>query len=476
MLFTAIETNKLLIAIGVAMLHSIVQTAISWLMYIFFVANTPKISAANKHTIALSILFLNTLGFIYLVFQQYFGVQGIIEVNTLNIILTNKLVVFVTQFLPYLSISYIGLLLFKLGNLFFYQSKAAPFDTIKPSLEVRLFTKNNALLLGITKKVQIWCTQKVQVPQIKGCLKPVILLPVGIITQLSTQQIEAIILHELAHVKRQDYLLHLVQIITESILIFNPFAYLLGKIIRAEREHSCDDLVLQFKYDNKEYATALYFLELQRQQNIQFAIAATNNKNLLLKRIKRIIEKEPVKSSFSTKFLIGGMLSTMLLFSLLQLKVVTNNKEISKNNSTKTKNTFTAANLFKASTTLPVKQQKNTQIARTSQLKQTKLKENDKFTPINNDAILVINEHWLAAKQKATEDFALQAAQHNFQENDTKSLIKVQEEQSGSTDIYTYYFEATMVAGEPKLTLVYIAKQPLKNKATVNYYPTQEAH
>jgi bla regulator protein BlaR1 len=112
------------------------------------------------------------------------------------------------------------------------------------------------------------------------------------INHLSTDQLEAVLLHELAHVKRYDYLVNIILSAVEIALFFNPFTQLLSKSIRKERENSCDDWVLQFRYRACDYAEALLRIASLQAAPV-FAMAATGKKNELLTRVKRMIgEKE----------------------------------------------------------------------------------------------------------------------------------------------------------------------------------------
>jgi hypothetical protein len=123
-----------------------------------------------------------------------------------------------------------------------------------------------------------------------GAIKPVILLPIATMNHLSTEQVEAILLHELAHIRRHDYLLNIFQTIAEALLFFNPFVWLISRVIRREREHCCDDMVISCNASPLSYAQALAILENDRINTNQLALAATGNKNQLLNRIKRIME------------------------------------------------------------------------------------------------------------------------------------------------------------------------------------------
>lgn len=147
---------------------------------------------------------------------------------------------------------------------------------------------------------------RVTAPVVIGYLKPVILLPVGMISWLGTAQIEAILLHELTHIKRHDYVVNILQALIEAVLFFNPFVWIASSIIRREREHCCDDAVIMYS-DPRTYATALAQLEEMRLTRTGLALSLAENKNQLLNRIKRIMENS-VKNYSSREKMIPVLL------------------------------------------------------------------------------------------------------------------------------------------------------------------------
>ena len=153
--------------------------------------------------------------------------------------------------------------------------------------------------LGISRKVRLLLSTNVSVPMMIGTLKPIILMPVATINHLTTDQVEAILLHELAHIKRHDYLLNILQAIVETVLFFNPFIWLISAIIRREREHCCDDLVISCSANPLPYARALALLENDRINDRSLALAASGHKNQLFNRIKRIMEMKKSSINYS---------------------------------------------------------------------------------------------------------------------------------------------------------------------------------
>jgi bla regulator protein blaR1 len=131
---------------------------------------------------------------------------------------------------------------------------------------------------------------RVCAPVVVGFIKPFIIIPAGLTTGLTTDQIEAIFIHELVHIKRNDYLLNILQSLMEAFLFFNPFVWMLSSRLRTEREHCCDDAVVMHGANAKAYVFALAMLEESRM-NTTLAVSLAGNKNELLERIKRLMEK-----------------------------------------------------------------------------------------------------------------------------------------------------------------------------------------
>jgi len=118
-----------------------------------------------------------------------------------------------------------------------------------------------------------------------GHFRPLILMPVGMLAGLSPSQIESILLHELAHIQRHDYLINILQRHVEGLLFYHPAAWWISAVIRTEREHCCDDLAVSISGDPHEYARALAALEQNRFSPA--AVAATGGS--LVKRTHRLL-------------------------------------------------------------------------------------------------------------------------------------------------------------------------------------------
>jgi GWxTD domain-containing protein len=141
--------------------------------------------------------------------------------------------------------------------------------------------------LRVSKPVALLETCLADVPVVIGYLRPVILVPVGMLAGMPAAQVEAILLHELAHIARRDYLANLLQTAVEGFLFYHPAIWWISGVIRAERENCCDDLVVETSGDAREYAAALAALEQTRWAADRAALAATGGS--LVKRIRRLL-------------------------------------------------------------------------------------------------------------------------------------------------------------------------------------------
>jgi bla regulator protein BlaR1 len=168
--------------------------------------------------------------------------------------------------------------------------------------------------LGLRQQVNFKLSALVNVPIVVGYLKPIVLFPIALVAQLEINQVEAILIHELSHIRRNDYLLNLIKTAVETILFFNPFVWLCSKLIGIEREHACDDLVLSLTGTPVTYAHALLKLEILKEKGSPaFSMAATGNNHHLYQRIKRITDmKTNYSNSKQQLFAVALTMATIL--------------------------------------------------------------------------------------------------------------------------------------------------------------------
>src|SRR5579871_55029 len=147
-----------------------------------------------------------------------------------------------------------------------------------------------AAQLGIRRGIKLCESTLAQVPAVIGLIRPVILVPAGALINLSAQELEAVLAHELAHIRRFDYVANLLQSAIESLLFYHPAMWWVAKRIRAERANCCDDLAIAVCGDRVLYARAITALEHMRGAYPQFAMAATGGP--LVSRVRRLLGKD----------------------------------------------------------------------------------------------------------------------------------------------------------------------------------------
>ncbi len=175
-------------------------------------------------------------------------------------------------------------------------------------------TESVAARLGIRRKVVLMLSNAVEVPTTIGVLKAVVLLPASAVTRLDPAHIEALIAHELAHVSRFDYLVNIVQTVVETVLFYHPAVWWISYVVRAEREHCCDDLAVGVLGDRATYARALAGMEGLRMTGSSLAMAAAGPS--LLRRIRRLaVSPRNVRTPVSV-FVIGALLMVAAIAAL----------------------------------------------------------------------------------------------------------------------------------------------------------------
>ncbi len=141
--------------------------------------------------------------------------------------------------------------------------------------------------LDFVRPIRLLAHVRLDSPVVVGWLRPVVLLPVSLISGFTTEQLRAILAHELAHIRRHDFVVNILQRCVESILFYHPAVWWLSKRIRAEREHCCDDIAIRLCGSRKIYAEALIEMERARQPRPILAVAAADG--AVLQRFRRVL-------------------------------------------------------------------------------------------------------------------------------------------------------------------------------------------
>jgi len=154
--------------------------------------------------------------------------------------------------------------------------------------------------LRLSRPIRLLESCLVDVPMVLGNFRPVILMPIGLLAGLPAAQVEAILLHELAHIRRYDYVLNVLQRLVEGLLFYHPAVWWISRVIRNERENCCDDVVVAMNGDAHEYAVALAALEQNRWSVREPAVAATGGN--LVKRIRRLLYPKSPNGAWTPLF------------------------------------------------------------------------------------------------------------------------------------------------------------------------------
>lgn len=296
--------NTIISAFGWGIFHSLWQGAIIYGLLFLILTTVPRINPRLKHNLA--------FGSICLMFGSFlFSFVSILQIpvapSSINLAQpmplpldaskTAEATGFATLaegYFPYLVGLYAFGLLVQIAILIYSYRKLEQVKHAQHEPVPALWQQRFQMVLArlkISRAVQFKLSDQVNVPLVIGFFKPIILFPVGMVTQLDIQQVEAILIHELSHVRRNDYLLNLIKTGIETALFFNPFVWLSSRFIRIEREHDCDDQVLKFTGTPLTYAHALLKIEiLKEKETPALSLAASGGSQHLYHRIKRITD------------------------------------------------------------------------------------------------------------------------------------------------------------------------------------------
>ncbi|WP_421938708.1 M56 family metallopeptidase [Pedobacter sp.] len=288
-------------AFGWSILNSLWQSALIYGVLFIVMFGVPKLAAKYKHNLAFGSIVLMFLCFSYnFIYQMMISLPqtqvsaqaGQFQLSPYFNNLPQSFSSKAEQYFPIIVAFYIIGIILQLFVITKGYNQLSKFKKIGlstvPENWKSIFT-HVTTSLKINKQIRFHLSTIVNVPLVIGYLKPVVLFPVALVNQLDTDQVEAILIHELSHIRRNDFLLNLIKTAIETLLFFNPFVWMAGRFIHIEREHACDDLVLKVTGKPLNYAHALLKLELLKDKNSPaYALAATGKTQNLYQRIKRI--------------------------------------------------------------------------------------------------------------------------------------------------------------------------------------------
>jgi beta-lactamase regulating signal transducer with metallopeptidase domain len=222
-------------------------------------------------------------------------------------IVTLWFIIFLTKFL-------------KLSANLVYVQRLKSYKVSAPAAEWQEKLRQLMEKLNLRKSIRMVESGIVKVPMTMGIFKPVILLPLGLLSHLPADEIEAILLHELAHIQRRDYLVNLLQSAAETVFFFNPALLWLSSMIREERENCCDDLAIAVTNNKTNFINALISFQEYNLNKTSYGMAFPGNKHQLLNRVKRIISDRNKTLNAAEKSILSFGIALFVLFSLVAAK------------------------------------------------------------------------------------------------------------------------------------------------------------
>lgn len=348
-------STDLIRSIGWSLVHSLWQGAILVILFALLMIFMNRFSSKTRYFISLNVLFLFLLSFIITfsaVYKREKQKEDVVAVNTLdlyeeasqleqqvllpddNTVISQENEIgpiesqskfrsyifgfqkYYNQHLPLIvTVWLLGVLLLTLkllGGLAYAQRlKKYKVTAVTGKLLQRFNTLKSRF--GLNFEIAFLESAIAKVPQAIGYFKPVILMPMSLLSGMSAEQIDTIIMHELAHIYRRDYLFNIIQSVIEVLFFYHPAVWWISSVIREERENCCDDMVVEMSGDKMTYVKTLVDIEEYQQVPVSAAVAFSGRKgSKLFNRIKRISLKPNKNANFSE----GFIAACIIFFSL----------------------------------------------------------------------------------------------------------------------------------------------------------------
>lgn len=199
--------------------------------------------------------------------------------------------------------------------------RARNYQTVSPPEMWRKRVSELQVSLRIKRSVQLLESKLVTIPSVTGFFKPVILVPIGLLNNIPQEQVEAILLHELAHIRRSDYAVNLMQTFIEILFFFNPGILWISSLLKDERENCCDDLAISVTNNKKEFVNALISFQEYSMNTQRFALQFGDQKMKLADRAKRILFNNNKMFSIREKYFLSAGAAMSLILFLVVLNV-----------------------------------------------------------------------------------------------------------------------------------------------------------
>lgn len=325
-------SQSIIQALGWTLLHSLWQISLIgglwWLLRLVLKDHSPAVRYNWGWVALLSLLFISGSTFYHhfvsidtlesahsiASFQSY-SFDSTNELAGSELSIWNKITSVIESAMPWIVMGWFlgtALLGIRMMGGYFYlqQLRFREFIPLPSEWENRI--PQLAHKMGITKHISIGTSKWAQEPITWGHFKPIVLLPVGLLTSLTPDQIEALIIHELAHIRRSDFLINLIQSTIEILFFYHPVVWWLSHSLRQEREMCCDDFAVAICKDAITYADALTRIQsFNHSPQLSLAMTAIGKKGQLTARIHRLFTSPRRTPSF-----LQGILAWIVLFGL----------------------------------------------------------------------------------------------------------------------------------------------------------------
>lgn len=312
-------------ALGWTFIHTLWQGCVIVLVMIFALQRIPQKDAVKRYTVAtasmISMLVAALATFMFLYYQP--GQAEAVASSDIRPVLiaaepsTWTLTGWLSDNLAALvAIWVIGVALLSMrllvGMAYIYRLKQTSSDL---TYNLGNKAKQIADALSYSRPLVIAESALVKIPVVVGYLKPMVLFPIGAVNQLTSEEVEAVLAHEIAHLVRNDFIHNLIQSVIEVIFYYHPAVWWISAVVRAERENCCDDLAIQVCGNSFTYARALVRLQEVGRGSPALALPFSGSKNHLLERVKRILNQPQNKSNLMEKITATSLLLLCLIFA-----------------------------------------------------------------------------------------------------------------------------------------------------------------
>jgi beta-lactamase regulating signal transducer with metallopeptidase domain len=322
---TDLISDKLLHALGWTLVHSIWQLLVVAGVLWLALKVARKASPALTYGMAVGALMLSSLSTLATFLYLWTRPEEILSlsVDSMNsspaldwegllaqgIFWTEQNLSLVVNFWLFGAILFLFRLISQFAEIRNLRKTSLPFE----NLEIQTLTDRLVATLGISRKIEIRTTGKAHSPLTFGVMTPVILLPFALVFQLSPAHLEAVIAHELAHVKRNDYLSNLLLSTLEVLFFFHPCYWWMSQTVKELRENAADELALKAGISATDLANALAeVLQFASKPPPELSLAAGKKRNPTLLRIKRMLGY-PTENYPQTPLISIPMVLTLLL-------------------------------------------------------------------------------------------------------------------------------------------------------------------